>query len=80
MMGTMDEVHKEAMADYQATDFDPDYITRDEIIPWADWIKKQRRDDGVYDLMDRVDRGEYDACVVEYEGEWLERQDARDDR
>lgn len=79
-MGTMDEVHKEAMADYRATSFDSpggadDYITRDEIIPWTDWIKKQRRDDGVYDLMDRVDRGE-----AEYEGVWLERQDARGDR
>ena len=80
-MSTYDEVHQEAMADYQATDFDSpggadDYITRDEIIPWTDWIKKQRRDDGIYDLMDRVDRGQYD----EYEGEWLERQDARDGR
>jgi len=77
-MGTMDEVHKEAMADYRATSFDEpdDYITRDKIIPWTDWIKKQRRDDGVYDLMDRVDRGEYRQD--EYEGEWLERQDTRD--
>ncbi len=75
----MSDVHKEAMADYRTTSFDEpggadDYITRDEIIPWTDWIKKQRRDDGVYDLMDRVDRGEYEA---EYEGEWLERQDTR---
>lgn len=81
-MSTYDDVHKEAMADYRATSFDSpggadDYITRDEIIPWTDWIKKQRRDDGVYDLMDRVDRGEYEA---EYEGEWLERQDTRHDR
>lgn len=80
-MGTMDEVHKEAMADYRATSFDSpggadDYITRDEIIPWTDWIRRQRRDDGIYDLMDRVNRGEYRQA--EYEGEWLERQDARD--
>ena len=73
----MSDVHKEAMADYRATSFDEpgDYITRDEIIPWTDWIKKQRRDDGIYDLMDRVDRGEY-----EYEGVWLERQETRDVR
>lgn len=83
----MSDVHKEAMADYRTSSFDEpggadDYITRDEIIPWADWIKKQRRDDGVYDLMDRVDRGEYGPAWDddgEYEGVWLERQDARDD-
>ena len=80
-MSLYDEVHREAMADYRATDFDRQaaerdtYLERDEIIPWTDWIKKQRRDDGVYDLMDRVDRGEY-----EYEGEWLERQETRDVR
>lgn len=60
-MSTYDEVHREAMADYRASVGEAgDYITRDEIIPWATWIKQQRRDEGHYDLMDRVDRGEYD--------------------
>jgi len=81
-MSLYDEVWREAMADYRATDFDRQaaerdtYLERDEIIPWTDWIRRQRRDDGIYDLMDRVNRGEYRQA--EYEGEWLERQDARD--
>jgi hypothetical protein len=82
-MSDMQGVHREAMADYRATVDEVDrYIERDEIIPWATWIKQQRRDEGVYDLMDRLERGEYGPAWDddgEYEGVWLERQDARDD-
>ena len=63
----MDEVHREAMADYRATDAGR---TRRLVV---ERTRRDYIDSGKADQDARVDRWEY-------EGEWLERQDARDDR
>ena len=73
-MGTMDEVHREAMADYRATDAGR---TRRLLV---ERTRRDYIDSGKADQDARVNRGEYAACGVEYEGEWLERQDTRRDR
>jgi hypothetical protein len=71
----MDEVHREAMADYRASDtkarqLGTNWMARKVIV---ERTRRDYIDSGKADQEARVDRGEY-------EGEWLERQDARDDR
>lgn len=76
-MGTMDEVHKEAMADYRSVS---GYRDRDGAVRRLK-VERTRRDyidSGKADQDARVDRGEYAACGVEYEGVWLERQETRE--
>lgn len=73
MMGTMDEVHREAMADYRASgikarQLGTNWMARKVIV---ERTRRDYIDIGKADQDTRVDRGEY-------EGEWLERQDARD--